>query len=200
MDKMTKAMGRQWREEGKTNDASMDERGWEIGRERVRDCQRQSKNGREWVCIAEQRALQYIAVPSPCCVLCSPSGSMHWKDPCSSRAAQHRGLPAAEQQPCKPGILDMWWCRDFKGVMETWCPRQNSQPAPASACSQFYTPPGLCKRITHWLYAIAAESHQLPWPCFPSLGTSALLFAFVPEVTSLQTRRDTLLNLLKWQQ
>lgn len=27
MDKMTKAMGRQWREEGKTNDTSMDERG-----------------------------------------------------------------------------------------------------------------------------------------------------------------------------
>ncbi|CAB1451707.1 unnamed protein product [Pleuronectes platessa] len=50
----------------------------------ARDCQRQSTNGGEWVCIAELRALQYIAVPSPRCVLCSPSAtSQRAPDPAS---------------------------------------------------------------------------------------------------------------------
>lgn len=72
---------KQWEDgeegEGKANDTSTGKRGREIERVKERLSERQSKTGREWVCIAELRALQYIAVPSPRCVLCSPSGSRH---------------------------------------------------------------------------------------------------------------------------
>lgn len=76
-----KKKGQKEREESEERKARQIIRVWaregERSSERLRDCQRQSKNGREWACIAELRALQYIAVPSPRCVLCSPSGSMH---------------------------------------------------------------------------------------------------------------------------
>lgn len=194
---------RQWREEGKTNGTSAGTRGWEIERE----IERLSEAEQEWERVGVQSratstAVHCSAQPLLCALLTIRLHAL--KRPLQQQSCTAQGAACWWTATLQRAFDLAFWTADvaggFKDVMETWCPRQNSQPAPASACSQFALPPGLCKRVTHWLYAIPAESYQPPWPGFPSLGTSASLLAFVAEVASLQTQTDTSLNLLKWEQ
>lgn len=124
------------------------------------------------------RALQYFAVPSPRCVLCSPSGAMHRIDPCSCSSGsgggsglQHTGLPADEQEPhkelltlyCAPRTSDA--AQNFKGGL-----MENAGNCKATYCC--------AENGTNECFSCFFSPSHLFQPFCSSLGTSGFLFAW----------------------